>query len=1324
MESYSVQAVLSVTDKNFTSTMAKAAASMSDLDSDTASSSKSVLSFATAFSVAEKAVSAVANVITNSLSSAISRVDTLNQYPKIMEQMGYSSEEVESSIKKLSAGINGLPTSLDTIVASAQSITLLTGDLDSATDTALALNDAFYVSGASSDEASRGLTQYTQMLSKGSVDMQSWKTLQETMSYALSEAAKELGIASGNTNELYDALQSGEITFDELNAKIIELDTATGGFAEVAQTASGGIATSFQNLQTAVVKGLANMITAFDDAAASNELPTIQEQIEGVKDGVNKAFAVAENVTKKIVSTTAPAIKMVSDNLDILVPVLGTAAAGFVTFKAAIAIQDKVESLWKKMDKAVATIKNWKSAAEKAAEAQKLMTVAQEAAEAAATAQKAAEEASKKALQESQKYTELYTTAIQKSKAARAAAKEAEIAKTAAEKAGRTSAELNAAAEEKAAAAVAAKTEADAANAAMQDQKAVATAANMAANDASTAAKIADTGATELNTAAKAANAGTTETLSIATIAQNALLGVMSGEMSVATAAQWALNAAMEACPVGAMVVAISAIVTGVVALVAVLKKATNSYKTQKEEIDDYIDTKEEERDAVESTIEAREEDLDDIEDTRKANRKLVAQIESLMSVENKDASQKAELAGLVDTLNDSVEGLNLEYDEEEDKLNRTTQGIRNKIDAYALTESAVSAEEGLVEVLKEEASAQDALTETQEKLAQAEQDYADAYSAGKAYASQMQAVQELKAEEEEQKAMIEELGTKEQEYRDIITQANEATAQSTSASTSSQRIDLENLSETQEEVVDHMVGAYETMTNSLSDLTSKIEEDDETTWASIRENQQDTIAKTQEFADLYSQLIQAGVSESYLEAIGATGPESIPLLQDMLNSGIDEVLQSQSDWEDAYDSVAGTFTDSLALSDEDKSTIKDYILGESGVYGTMQSALEEADFAELGESMTSGTTEGITESADTVSDAAAETVTDAREAAGEAIGEGSPATSFIELAQSMIDGLVVGLSDGDSVIKAAASIADDAVDAVESAFSKADFSKVGKSSFSGIETAAKSSMANLSSTITSGVQKAYNVLEKHLKQMVSVTGTQVNSFNKKITAAMNAAYNSVYSGVSKMYSAMNSGMDKVVSVASSGSSKVTSAFSGLDNKMYTIGVNAMQGFINGMNAKSGSVMATARTIANSVATTISNALKVGSPSKVTEKIGKWTGVGLVNGLEDMISATEKASNKLAEAMVPATVADFSGITQRFAYAGEVGFFVNSESSDNGMLDILQDIKDALLNQENTYNFEASINLDGKKTGYGLASYVQEKNEKADKIKQYISGSR
>ena len=219
------------------------------------------------------------DTVRNALDGAIERYDTLNNFPRVLQQMGFDAGESSRAIQRLSDGIQGLPTTLDDVAKTAQRIAILTGDLDGAVETTLALNNAFISSGSSSADARRGLEQYVQMLSKGEVDLQSWKTLQETMGVALNETAKAFGFVGASAqNELYDALRDGEITFAQFNAKIIELSNAQDGFAERALTASGGIRTAWTNMRTAVVRGVTTILEAIDRVLED----TPYESIEGI----------------------------------------------------------------------------------------------------------------------------------------------------------------------------------------------------------------------------------------------------------------------------------------------------------------------------------------------------------------------------------------------------------------------------------------------------------------------------------------------------------------------------------------------------------------------------------------------------------------------------------------------------------------------------------------------------------------------------------------------------------------------------------------------------------------------------------------------------------------------------------------------------------------------------------------------------------------------------------------------------------------------------------------------------------------------------------
>lgn len=213
------------------------------------------------YQVAAKAASAVSE----QFAGAVSRFDTLNNFPKVMESMGASSNQAHQAIKTLSDGIQGLPTSLDEVATTTQVFMPLSKNANDAAKATLALNDAFLASNASTADASRGLEQYKQMLANGKVDMMGWRSIEETMPASLQKVAKSFGIASGSTQELYNQLNSGKISMKELNDRFIQLDGGANGFHKTALQATDGIGTAFKNMGTRTKIALANVLTGFND---------------------------------------------------------------------------------------------------------------------------------------------------------------------------------------------------------------------------------------------------------------------------------------------------------------------------------------------------------------------------------------------------------------------------------------------------------------------------------------------------------------------------------------------------------------------------------------------------------------------------------------------------------------------------------------------------------------------------------------------------------------------------------------------------------------------------------------------------------------------------------------------------------------------------------------------------------------------------------------------------------------------------------------------------------------------------------------------------
>lgn len=283
--------------------------------------------------VAFKAVSSAMNLVSQSMDKAIDRFDTLQRFPKVMKSLGHSSKDVASSTKLLAEGIEGLPTTLDTVVSTTQKLTSMTGNLKQSTKLTIALNNAFLASGASTEDASRGLQQYTQMLSAGKVDMQSWKTLQETMPYALQKTAESFGFAGASAQkDFYSALQDGKITFTDFSKRLIELNKGTNGFAEMAKKNSEGIKTSFGNIVNAVAKGIANVIAEFDKMSKAVTGKSIAQNLDSIKGAVNSTF----NVIISVIRGATPVVKSLVSVLGFLKPVLDPLIAVFTGVVSAV----------------------------------------------------------------------------------------------------------------------------------------------------------------------------------------------------------------------------------------------------------------------------------------------------------------------------------------------------------------------------------------------------------------------------------------------------------------------------------------------------------------------------------------------------------------------------------------------------------------------------------------------------------------------------------------------------------------------------------------------------------------------------------------------------------------------------------------------------------------------------------------------------------------------------------------------------------------------------------------------------------------------------
>ena len=271
-------------------------------------------------------------VLKASLDDAIARFDTLNKFPKVLQSLGVSADGSERAMTRLSDGIDGLPTKLDEIASTAQRMYTSFGDMDTATDSALALNNALLASGASAGQASRGTEQYLKSLQTGKMYLSTWNTLQETMDVGLVKVAEGFGFAGRSAkDDLYSALKDGSITLDEFNDKLVELGTGTGELADLARTNSAGIATSLSNLKVAAARGIADILESLNKLSQDTTGKELSEHIDSLKKVVNASF----KVIGRVIERAAPIVRGFIGVVRSLVPVVSALTPAIVGLMAA-----------------------------------------------------------------------------------------------------------------------------------------------------------------------------------------------------------------------------------------------------------------------------------------------------------------------------------------------------------------------------------------------------------------------------------------------------------------------------------------------------------------------------------------------------------------------------------------------------------------------------------------------------------------------------------------------------------------------------------------------------------------------------------------------------------------------------------------------------------------------------------------------------------------------------------------------------------------------------------------------------------------------------
>ncbi|CGF13179.1 tape measure protein [Streptococcus pneumoniae] len=944
-----------------------------------------------------------AELLGEALGGAIQRFDTLESYPRVMQAMGHSTEDVTRSTKKLAAGIEGLPTTLNEVVGTAQRLTSITGDINKSTDLTLALNNAFLASGSSSADASRGLQQFSQMLSAGKVDMQSWKTLQETMPYALQKTAESFGFAGQSAqNDFYSALKEGRITFNQFSRKLVELNGGVGGFAELAKTNSKGIQTSFGNLKNAVVKGVANTIKALDDLTKAATGKTIAENFDALKVIINAAFGVIVNVIKAstpVFQTLFSILGTGASVISFLTPTIIGLVAALVTMRAinqAVKTTKDLISAWK----------TFKTTATGAIQIINLMTAAQATCGSVTKAQMVA---------------------------------------------------------------------------------------NLANNGALTAS--------------------------------NLLYGVLTGSISLqtaatiaATAATTAFKAALTALtgPIGLVVTGIGLVVGVCVTLWQWLTAESEETKRLKSEQEELVKSTDQLTDSVKQSAKERQKNLESVKGNTESYQKLADEIVQLSQKTNKTAADKKNLKKKIDALNASVSGLNLAYDKNSDSLSHNSDQIKARISAMEAESTWETSQKNLLDIEQKRAEIGEQLKQIAEQRKKWNEESNVSDSVRK------ERLQELNDKETELKNTQTELQTEYEKTSQVQQAASEAMAAAAENGSNRQVVAYENMSKSQQKAIDDMRTKYnellETTTNMFEQIKYKSAISVDEMIANLQKNQE----AVNNWATNLNTLAERGVNEGILAKLQAMGPQGGLYVQELVNAS-DEKLATLNEvftqgGESAMNGLtAGMDTGALGITDKIKGIVQSQV-------SSLQEEIAAADFSSLGQEIPNGVSQGIEQGASTAGESSKNMANDIKESFTSEMDINSPSRVFNEYGGFITTGLAEGVDKGT---------------------------------------------------------------------------------NQPVSSVTNLA------------------------------NQIKKPFDSLQSDFTYIGEMAMSGLNAGLWSGSGSVMATANSIAERVKATIKSALDIHSPSRaMRDEVGRFIPQGIAVGIEADAGVVEKSMLRLKESMM------------------------------------------------------------------------------------------
>lgn len=742
------------------------------------------------------------------------------------------------------------------------------------------------------------------------------------------------------------------------------------------------------------------------------------------------------------------------------------------------------------------------------------------------------------------------------------------------------------------------------------------------------------------------------------------VVGVFTGKISLATAATGAFNAACTAfgSSAGLGVVAVGALAAGVAAYVLTQKKAVT-------EADRYYSSctklKKKQEEMAASIKSLHKENQKNVDSTRANGVQadhMYNQLTKLMNVEHKSAGTKAQIASVVKQLNELLPGLNLEYDKEADKLNKSTSAIKKNIVALKEQAMAKAYQKGM-----ESAASKVAKADIEnEKAIKKKTEATNKYNAAVEKMNQVTAKVnqgKITTSSDEYKKASNDL-TK---YYDAMMTANKAVEQSG-----------KNLNAAQKELTAYTdkytaQANYTEYLKSLDDLAkqAKIKASDipksvedgikQGVYANPTSGKElksliklddlvnsDQLAKMQEQGMKIPQYLAQGISD---------GSVSFKTAATQLGNAInweDLIQQVKDKGKEVPDSIAQGISSGQYAVPTSIKAVKNLITFEDLKAKALQGGIEVPDY------LANGITSGSMKPEEAVK--ALSNLVSFQDMIDKAGIEGSkvPTELATRVAQGQISvqAAVKQLTDGvkndfdkaeKDTSKSKKNIENNTtLKTANNSGAAKSFNVVGNAAKKTANTVKKSKAdTEKNSKITptdnskSG-KKTFESYSKEAQKASSKTKTSVKTLKSTTAKALSSSDGSAKKAGAKLGNDFAKGIASKSGAAKSAGSKVakagSSGASAQKSSFVSVGSNLSAGIASGIRSNSGAVSSAAREAVRAAVAAAKAEGKIHSPSRVMESdVGKWMPLGMAAGIRKHTKDVEDASVEMANASVEAT---------------------------------------------------------------------------------------